>query len=100
MRHVVVVLLASCSAILLGQDTGGTISGTVTDPQGAAIGGAAVTITNTGTGTSSKLETNSNGYYEAPRHVLGLRRVLRIQEVSSLRRDPGHRRTTADQHAA
>ncbi len=48
------------------QDTRGMISGTVTDPQGAHVVGAAVTVTNTGTNISTPLTTNSNGYYEAP----------------------------------
>ena len=51
---------------LTGQDTSGTISGTVTDPQGASIAGAAVQVTNTGTGATAKLVTNASGYYEAP----------------------------------
>ena len=48
------------------QDIRGMISGTVTDPQGAHVVGAAVTVTNTGTNVSTPLTTNSNGYYEAP----------------------------------
>ncbi len=48
------------------QDTRGTISGTVTDPQGAHVVGATVTVTNTGTNVSTPLTTNTNGYYEAP----------------------------------
>ena len=47
------------------QDTRGTISGTVTDPQGGVLPGVAVTVTNAGTGTTTRLTTNSSGYYEA-----------------------------------
>ncbi|MBX5496434.1 MAG: carboxypeptidase regulatory-like domain-containing protein, partial [Bryobacteraceae bacterium] len=50
----------------LAQDTRGTISGTVTDAQSAVIAGATVVVTNTGTGVSTRLTTNSSGYYEAP----------------------------------
>jgi protocatechuate 3,4-dioxygenase beta subunit len=41
------------------------ISGTVTDPQAAAIMGAAVEVTNTDTNVSAQLTTNASGYYEA-----------------------------------
>src|SRR5437899_13093100 len=48
------------------QDTRGMISGTVTDPGGARVAGATVTVTNTGTNVSTPLTTNASGYYEAP----------------------------------
>src|SRR5688572_26795671 len=48
------------------QDTRGSISGTVTDPQAAVIAGATVIVANTGTGTSTRLTTNAGGYFEAP----------------------------------
>lgn len=54
------------STFAYSQDTRGNISGTVTDPQGAAIPGASVTVLNTGTNTAARLVTNSSGYYEAP----------------------------------
>lgn len=53
-------------SLLLAQDTRGTIFGTVSDPQAALIAGAKVLVSNTETGTASKLVTNSAGYYEAP----------------------------------
>src|SRR5690348_9859279 len=51
---------------LQAQDTRGMISGTVTDPGGAIVPGATVTVTNTGTNVSTPLTTNASGYYEAP----------------------------------
>jgi hypothetical protein len=64
MRYIAVFgLFASIAA---AQDTRGTISGTVTDAQQAVIEGAGVTVMNTGTNTSTRLVTNSTGYYEAP----------------------------------
>lgn len=48
------------------QDTRGNISGTVSDAQGAVAAGAVVSVTNTGTGTTARLTTNTSGYYEAP----------------------------------
>jgi hypothetical protein len=42
------------------------ISGTVTDPGGAAIVGATVQVTNTGTNVSTPLITNVSGFYQSP----------------------------------
>ncbi len=58
--------LALAPSLLLAQDTRGTIFGTVTDQQAALVAGANVVVTNTDTGTMSKLVTNASGYYEAP----------------------------------
>jgi len=41
----------------------GTIQGTITDPSGAVVPGAAVTITNKETGAVIKVMTNASGYY-------------------------------------
>jgi hypothetical protein len=41
----------------------GSIQGTVTDPNGAVVPGATVTITNKGTGQSSKFTSSSSGTY-------------------------------------
>jgi len=41
----------------------GSITGTVTDPTGAAVSGAKVVITNTGTGQALNLATNAEGAY-------------------------------------
>ena len=48
-----------------------TISGVVTDNQGAAVPGATVTIKNEDTGVESVLVTNSSGAYTGPPLVLG-----------------------------
>ncbi len=67
------VLFASAllAGITSGQDTRGNISGTVADAQKAVIGGATVIVTNTGTGTTTRLITNAAGYYEAPLLLAG-----------------------------
>ncbi len=49
---------------LSGQSTYGVILGRVTDPTGAAIGNATVTITNTDENTSRELKTNASGDYD------------------------------------
>src|SRR5262245_27782267 len=48
-----------------------TISGVVTDEQGAAMPGASVTIHNEATGVDSVLVTNASGAYTSPPLVLG-----------------------------
>src|SRR2546426_1783868 len=48
----------------LGQDARGSITGRVTDPQGAVIAGAAVTVNNIETNLSSHTSTNETGYFE------------------------------------
>ena len=45
------------------QSTGGRIRGTVTDPSGAAVVGAKVTLINEATNTPKEAETGSNGEY-------------------------------------
>jgi hypothetical protein len=60
----IAVLFASC-ATLYAQSTisTGSIQGTVTDPTGAVVGGAKVTITNKGTGQVITVTTTSAGAY-------------------------------------
>jgi hypothetical protein len=46
--------------------TAGTISGTITDPNGATVSGASVTITNTATNQSFSTTSASDGTYASP----------------------------------
>jgi hypothetical protein len=48
-----------------------TIVGTVTDPSGAAVPNAAITITNIDTGVARSLPTNDDGQYVAPDLIIG-----------------------------
>jgi hypothetical protein len=52
------------AAAAIGQEA--TILGTVTDPSGAAVPNASVTITNTDTGVERTLPSNDEGQYVAP----------------------------------
>src|ERR1035438_4449538 len=69
-RHgslLVVLLAAFCllfAAQALAQEA--TVLGTVTDPSGAAVPNAAITVTNTDTGLSRSLTTNGDGQFVAP----------------------------------
>jgi hypothetical protein len=63
---VVPALLALSGGVALAQLSGsGTITGTITDPSGAAVPGASVTIRNTDTGIERKIESNDAGNYVA-----------------------------------
>jgi len=60
-------ILALVTARSLGQTlTTGQISGTVTDPSGAVVPKAQVTVSNTNTGIKRTTESNSDGYYFVP----------------------------------
>ncbi len=55
-----------CAFLAFGQGGRGTINGNVTDPTGALISGAQVSITNTLTGQVTTVNTTSDGNYSAP----------------------------------
>src|SRR5215471_12148101 len=63
-------LLLLCVALtrlpLSAQITGGTLNGTITDPAGAVVPGAAVTATNLGTNAEYHTQTTSAGLYVFP----------------------------------
>jgi len=63
------MLIAVCCASASpswAQTSTGTITGSITDPTGAAIAGAKVQITNTGTNGLSEAISNAEGIYTAP----------------------------------
>ncbi len=64
-------LLFAIAPILHAQVVGGTLSGTVTDPTGAAVPRAKVRIRNTDTGLDRRLATDSTGGYVAPSIPVG-----------------------------
>ncbi|HZQ22617.1 MAG TPA: TonB-dependent receptor [Terriglobales bacterium] len=64
---------------LVAQKTTGTISGVVTDPSGAVIANATVTITNVGTALTRTINTNEFGEYNAPDLPNGVYRILAKQ---------------------
>jgi len=79
-RLVAGVVLLACLLLLVpapsyGQAVYGSIIGTVTDPQGAAIPGATITIFNIRKGTSDTTTTNESGNYSATHLVPDTYRV-------------------------
>jgi hypothetical protein len=68
----VMVLLALCAAASASaQKTSGQITGTVLDPQGAAVPDATVTATNTGTNLTRTITTSQDGNYSLPDLPIG-----------------------------
>jgi hypothetical protein len=57
------IVLALCSALAFGQAETGQVVGTVTDPQGAVVSGAKVTMRSTATSAERTTMTNSNGLF-------------------------------------
>src|SRR5690348_15945001 len=64
----VIVLAASA---LLAQTFRGTILGTVSDPSGALVSGAQVTVRNVNTGLERSTQTSADGSYSVPELPIG-----------------------------
>src|SRR6266566_3309435 len=57
------------------QVSGATVSGTVTDPSGATVPNAQITVTEVGKQASRTVTTDSDGFYTAPNFVPGIYEV-------------------------
>ena len=69
----VLVVLALCGLPVFGQATAnGSLTGTVTDPTGAVVPGASVTVKNNETGQSFTAKTNDEGTFTVPALASGL----------------------------
>ena len=64
MRTSVVIVAFFFTAVCHAQDSRGSITGQVTDPQKAAVPGTTITITNSETNVTGRAQTNQNGYFE------------------------------------
>ena len=74
------VVLTLCFSLMAGvvahaQVTGATLSGTITDPSGAVVSGASVSIKNNATGESRSVTTDSAGLFNAPNLTPGVYEV-------------------------
>ena len=59
----VVCLLGLLVGVMWGQGIFATLTGVVSDPSGAVVNGARVTLTDAGSGSARETQTNSDGYY-------------------------------------
>ncbi len=71
MHYRIFALVLFCVGVSFAQLDRGSITGVVTDPSGAAVPGAAVTIMHTGTGVKHETLTTSNGQYARPNLPVG-----------------------------
>lgn len=60
-----------CPAPSEAQVAGATLSGEITDPSGASIANASVSIRNVGTGEVREVQSNGDGFYSAPNLLPG-----------------------------
>ncbi len=65
-------LLPAC---MLAQDATGKITGVVTDPSGAVVSNATVTVTNMGTNLARETKTDSSGFYQVAPLPIGKYKV-------------------------
>jgi len=66
-----VVLISSNAPVAFGQDVKGSVRGTVSDEQGAAVPGAEVVVSDSSTGFSRSTTTGNDGVYNFPDLPLG-----------------------------
>ncbi len=71
-----ILLFFVCSGLLLAQRDLGTITGTITDPQGAAVPNATITITEDATGVATSLQSNESGLFTRPAMKAGTYTVI------------------------
>ena len=64
-------LILALSAAVSAQTFRGTILGTVTDPNGAVVAGATITVKNTSTGLERSVTTDDAGNYSVPELPIG-----------------------------
>lgn len=63
LRACAILILLGCGSTMRAQETTGSISGSVHDPSGAVIAGAAVTVKSTEGGSTRRITTDSAGQY-------------------------------------
>jgi hypothetical protein len=68
---IILLFISQCTA----QSTFGSITGAVTDPSGAVLPGASVSVTNEGTGNERKVTTSASGVFNAPNLDVGTYRI-------------------------
>ena len=75
MLSVLALSFVVSAAPMYAQVAGATLSGTVTDPTGAVIPNAEISIQNTATGVARAVTTDTSGFYSAPNLLPGSYKV-------------------------
>src|SRR5260370_27072470 len=88
-RMAILCLITFClPAPAVAQVSGGSITGTITDPTSAVIPGATVKIVNRGTGVGQMLKTTSTGLFNKPNLDPGIYDVtIEANDFSSVETD-------------
>ncbi len=82
---------------IFAQSNTGTITGIVSDPNGAAVANATVLVTNVGTNQTSTVQTDGDGRYEVPSLPTGIYTIevtaggFQSQKISEIRLPVGER---------
>jgi len=63
---VVAIIIFALTSTTLAQEYRGTVTGTITDPNGAVVPSATIIIKNTGTNTATTVTSNGEGNYVVP----------------------------------
>ena len=71
MSKVALAVFFTCTLPVLAQQGRGTIYGTVTDPSGASVAAAKVSIVDTDTNNVTNTETNASGFFTSPPLIVG-----------------------------
>ncbi|MGC2194022.1 MAG: carboxypeptidase regulatory-like domain-containing protein [Terriglobales bacterium] len=77
--RMILALIVLAAGSLWAQTFRGTILGTVTDPTGAVVAGAKVTVRNVGTGLERTTDTSADGSYSVPELPIGTYNVTVTQ---------------------
>ena len=91
----VVILLVFTVAPVFAQVSGALLSGTVTDPSGAAVSRAQVVIRNVSTDIERTAVSDSNGLYSAPNLTPGVYNRCKRPGISICRNRYGYGRHDA-----
>lgn len=70
-RFVILSLSLAALALTAAAQNNATLQGTVTDPSGAAVPGATVTVLNQATGVSRQTQTTNTGFYQVAQLIPG-----------------------------
>src|ERR1700686_1489444 len=79
--RLLVAFVVLSTAMLVGQTFRGTILGTVTDPSGAVVAGAAVKVRNVATGLERTTATSADGSYAVSELPIGTYSVTVTQAL-------------------